>query len=254
MLMRMVCAVTMAAATGCAPAGVRWEESRSAPADTLGALHLGSDASIGFARPLSAPIPPADSAACDSSVVFARDGDRWYAAWLSRRRDSTVAVVAARSDGGRVWNAAAVVDSLDVGRVGCGRPGPSIAASDGYAHVAYSIEAPEGFGVFFAHTMDQGASFHAPSIVVYGDRLSATAVAADRMLVAVAYEDPSGSRKRIDVALSRTQGHTFEPRERGSPEELPASRPRIAIRDSLLALSFAAADGIGRAVRLGHIR
>jgi hypothetical protein len=91
-------------------------------------------------------------------------------------------------------------------------------------------------------------------IVVYGDRLSATAIAASGARVAIAYEDPSGSVRRIQLALSKTQGHTFEPREAASPDEMTAVKPRIAIRDTVIALSFAGADSTQRAVRLGYIR
>ena len=147
-----------------------------------------------------------------------------------------------------------MVDSVDVGKLGCARPGPSIAASGGYVHIAYSLAAPEGFGVFFAHSMDNTATFHSPIAVIYGDRLSATATAAGGMRVAVAYEDPSGNGHRIDVALSETQGHTFEPRERGSPDEMEAVAPEVALRDSVVALSFVQPSGGGRIIRLGHIR
>lgn len=233
---------------------VRWEAPQAALGDTLGQLVVSPDASVQFARALTA-IAPVDSLGCPASYAVVVDGTDAYAAWLRRRPDSSVAVMASRSlDGGRIWAAPATVDSVDVGRAGCRRPKPSIAAADGYVHVSYSLKAPEGYGVFFAHSMDRGATFHAPMIVVYGDRLSATATAANGLRVAIAYEDPSGSGKRIDVALSRTQGHTFEPRERASPDEMPATLPRIAIRDSIVALSFAGIDTTGRAVRIGRMK
>jgi hypothetical protein len=147
------------------------------------------------------------------------------------------------------------VDSLDVAKIGCRRPGPSIAVSDdGSVHVAYSIQAPEGYGVFFGHSMNRAINFHDPMIVVYGDRLSATSIASSGSRVAIAYEDPSGSVRRIDVALSNTQGHTFEPREHASPDEMAAMHPRIAIRDTVVALSFAGTDSTQRAARIGYLR
>jgi hypothetical protein len=246
-------AVVLVLVAGCGSTGVLWEEPRSAPGDTLGALILGGEGTVGFGR-LAASAMPADSLRCDGSFVIASEGPRTYAAWLRRRADSTVVVVAARRDGGNAWTTPATVDSVDVGKFGCSRPPPSIAVADGYVHVSYSLKAPEGFGVFFAHSMDQAATFHSPMTVIYGDRLSVTAIAAHGMRVAIAYEDPSGSRRRIGVAISKTQGHTFEPREVGSPDEMPATRPRIAIRDSMIALSFGGADGVGRAVRLGVLR
>ena len=69
--------------------------------------------------------------------------------------------------------------------------------------------APEGTGVFFAHFMGS----HAPLTgcrSIYGERLVATAIAAEGDRVAVAYEEPNGTRQQVDVALSQTQGHIFE--------------------------------------------
>lgn len=239
--------------TACTSDRVQWSAARGVPGDTLGQLIVKPDASVDFAPALTA-LSPTDGLACPASYAVAVDGTAAYAAWLRRRMDSSVVVVAARSgDGGHTWTEAATVDSVDVGRSGCARPSPSIATAEGYVHVAYSLHAPEGHGVFFAHSMDRGATFHSPMIVVYGDRLSVTATAAHGMRVAIAYEDPSGSGKRIDVALSRTQGHTFEPRERASPDEMPATRPRIALRDTVVALSFAGIDTTARAVRIGRI-
>lgn len=252
--MRSFLAAVLVLVAGCQSDRVRWEAPQATFGDTLGQLVVSPDASVQFARARTA-VAPIDSLACPRSYAVVVDGSEAYAAWMRRRMDSSVTIVSSRSlDGGKTWAAPGVVDSLDVGRVGCARPGPSIAAASGYVHVSYSLKAPEGFGVFFAHSMDRGATFHSPMIVVYGDRLSATATAAHGMRVAIAYEDPSGSGKRIDVALSRTQGHTFEPRERASPDGMPATLPRIAIRDSIVVLSFAGVDTTGRALRVGRMR
>ena len=251
---KLIVAAALIGATACRSDRVRWEAPQAISGDTLGLLVVTPAALVEFARPLTA-LHPTDSLACPASFAVVVDGAAAYAAWFRRRPDSSVAVIAARSaDGGKTWSTPGMVDSVDVGRAGCARPAPSIATAEGYVHVSYSMKAPEGYGVFFAHSMDQGATFHSPMIVVYGDRLAATATAAHGMRVAVAYEDPSGGRKRIDVALSRTQGHTFEPRERASPEEMTATRPRIAIRDTIVALSFAGADTTSRAIRIGFMR
>ncbi len=250
----IVCAA-LAATLGCGSPQVRWDEPVSALADTLGGLIVRPAEAIDFVRPEVPGALPVDSARCARSVAVAREGIQWYAAWFRLRGDSTVAVISSRSaDSGRTWSKPGMVDSVDVARLGCARPGPSIAASGGYVHVAYSLEAPEGFGVFFAHSMDNTASFHSPITVIYGDRLSATATAAAGMEVAVAYEDPSGNGHRIDVALSRTQGHTFEPRERGSPDEMSAVYPEVGVRDSTLAVSFAQPGNAARIIRIGHLR
>jgi hypothetical protein len=194
-------------AMACDSTRVKWDEPQGAPADTTGVIALSDDASPAFPS-LRRFHAPADPGMCPHSVVSTMVRDRQYSAWLRLRPDSTVNVVAAEWDG-RQWTAPAIVDSLDVGQLGCNRPSPSIAVSeaDGYVHVAYSLHAPEGYGVFFSHSMDRGRSFHTPMIVVYGDRLSATAIAAHGTRVGIAYEVPSGSAKRVDVALSSTQGH-----------------------------------------------
>lgn len=233
--------VALLVAVACDTSRVRWEEPQAEPADTTGIQR------IAFRI-------PDDTAGCLATVASALDHGIQFSAWLHRRPDSTVAVVAAKWDG-RTWSAPAIVDSLDTAKIGCNRPGPSIAVSDdGSVHVAYSIKAPEGYGVFFGHSMDRGAMFHYPMIIVYGDRLSATAIATSGPRVAIAYEDPSGSVKRINLALSSTQGHTFEPRESGSPDEMTATHPRVSIRDTVVTLSFAGADSTQRALRIGYLR
>jgi hypothetical protein len=237
----------------CDTSNIRWQEPQAAPGDTTGTLILGSDASPAFPA-ASTFESPSDEGMCSTSLVSAADRGEQFSAWLRLRPDSTVRVMASRRTGSD-WSEPGTVDSLDVGKFGCARPGPSIAVSeDGSVHVAYSIKAPEGYGVFFGHSMDRAATFHDPMIVVYGDRLSATAIASSGSRVAIAYEDPSGSARRIDLALSFTQGHTFEAREHASPESRDALHPRIALRDSVVALSFAGRDSTQRAIRIGRLR
>ena len=244
--------VLLLAAAACDTSHVRWEEPQAAPGDTVGAIAISAD-SLVFWRD-SASHAPDDPRMCPSSLRSATDKGVEFHAWLRLRPDSTVVVMASRWDGAS-GTTPAIVDSLDVGKFGCNRPAPSIAVSDdGSVHVAYSLKAPEGYGVFFGHSMNRAINFHDPMIVVYGDRLSATSVASSGARVAIAYEDPSGSVRRIDMALSNTQGHTFEPREHASPDEMPATRPRIAIRDTVVALSFAGLDSTQRAVRRGFLR
>jgi hypothetical protein len=241
------------ATAACDTARVRWEEPQAAPADTIGAIGLSSDGTLTFRRD-SASHRPNDPLMCPGSLAGVSDHGVEFHAWLRLRPDSTVAVMSSRWDGA-TGTVPAVVDSLDRDRIGCARPGPSIAVSDdGSVHVAYSIEAPEGYGVFFGHSMNRAVNFHDPMIVVYGDRLSATAIASSGPRVAIAYEDPSGEVRRIDVALSSTQGHTFDPREHASPDEMTATHPRIAIRDTVVALTFAGTDSTQRAVRIGYLR
>jgi hypothetical protein len=254
MRIELMIAAALATATACESPAVRWEEPVMAAGDTLGGIALDTTGGAVF-LPVTPGVRAAFDGACERSMVSAQDGGQVYATWLSRRTDSTVVVLAARSrDSGRSWSAAATVDSLDVSKVGCNRPGPSIAVGDGYVYIAYSLQAPEGFGVFFAHSMDSARTFHSPLSVIYGDRLSRAAIAADGPRLVVGYEDPSGTGHRIDIALSSTQGHTFQPRVRGSPDEMSALQPEVAIRGGTVALSFAQPAGGPRIIRVGHIR
>lgn len=241
------------AAAACDSPRVRWAAPQSVPGDTIGAIAISAGDTLVYRRD-STTHKPVDPRLCPGSLRSAVDGGIEFHAWLRLRPDSTVVVMASRWDGA-TGTTPAIVDSLDVGQFGCNRPAPSVAVSDdGSVHVAYSIKAPEGYGVFFGHSMNRAINFHDPMIVVYGDRLSATSVASSGPRVAIAYEDPSGSVRRIDVALSNTQGHTFEPREHASPDEMTATHPRIAIRDTVVALTFAGSDTTQRTVRIGYLR
>jgi hypothetical protein len=165
-----------------------------------------------------------------------------YAAWWSVRADSGADLRAARSaDGGRTWPRAYAVDTLDRGVRGCARPAPSIAADavNGFVHVAYSLDAPEGAGVFYSHLMAPAARFEPPVPVVYGERPAATAVASHGDTVAVAYEDPNSRPTGIALALSLTAGHRFEYRSVGaSGANVAAQRPGLALRGRTVAVSW----------------
>ena len=116
---------------------------------------------------------------------------------------------------------------------GCRRSAPSIAAdaASGYVHIAYGLVAPEGPGLFFAHSMDGGATFHSPVPIVYGERIGATSVAASGDHVLVAFEDPNSRTPRIGLALSRTMGHIFEDRLLPvSDDNGSATLPMVAVQ------------------------
>jgi hypothetical protein len=244
--------------SGCAPGSVQWGEVSGAAIDTLPGPGVRTVAT-GYPYRDNTP-GPVDANMCPGSLVYA--GDPWgdelvyplFAAWLRVRPDSTVAVMAARYGGSGAWSSPSVIDSLDTGAFGCDRPAPSIAATNLYVHIAYSLKAPEGFGVFYAHSMDNGVTFHPPLIIVYGDRLSRTAVAAQVDRVLVAYEDPSGRVRRIGLAPSRTSGHTFEARELASPDEMVALRPRLGLANSKVSLTFSGEDSTHRMLRLGTLK
>lgn len=181
-----------------------------------------------------------DPARCRSSVRVTRVGKSFFAAWWSVRPDSSSTLLASRSDDGGPWTKPAVVDSSDASTRGCGRPAPSIAGDvvSGYVHLAYFIEPPAGAGVFFAHTMDRGATFHAPVPLVFGARPAQTSVTAEGDRVAVAYEDPNSGRPQIIVALSKSMGHLFELKLPVSGESGSAVNPAVRLRGRALDVSW----------------
>ena len=178
---------------------------------------------------------PLDDARCARSLRVADvPGKGRVAVWWSKRDKGRVFLVAAwqlvgsaAPDTSRMWRGPVNVDTLDQGAgdanavergaVGCDRAAPGLAvdAKHGYVHVAYALNAPEGAGVFYAHQMDPRAPFESPVVMMYGDRRMGVArVATSGDFVAVVYEDPNAplGRGRIGMAISRTSGHSFEPR------------------------------------------
>lgn len=235
------------AATGCVPEPVHWDAATAARAE--GALadstRLAFDDHSDSVQFLTAWTPltwPAEPALCATSLraVSALNGEA-YASWFSVRPDSSVLLRVARSDdGGRTWNAAVTADTTDRGRTGCARPAPFISADslNGYVHLVYHLDAIEGAGLFFTHTMERGALFHSPVPIVYGDRRSAAAVASRGDTVVVVFEDPNSRLPRLGLALSLTQGHIFEHRVSASDENGEASTPRVALRGARIAIAW----------------
>ena len=194
------------------------------------------------ASPVLDPHPPVASApngACAGSLRTAQSGPDVYGAWWEIRDDSSSILMVGRStDSGKTWSIAQPADTLDRSRRGCTRPAPAIAAdsSTNYVDIAYFLEAQEGPGVFFTHSMDArhlgvgDGIFHAPVPVVYGDKAANVSVAAMGDQVAVAYEEPNGDQSMVGLALSRTMGHIFEQRLLVSQADLPARDPVVAMR------------------------
>ena len=220
---------------------VQWRDATSREGDALpGRLVLRGD-DVAFAD--DTLTPPAPAGACAASVrvaVMGASGGERYAAWWAPRADSSARLLVARSvDGGRSWGTPEPVDTLDRSSVGCDRPPPAIAAdsASGYVHVAYSMRAPEGSGVFFSHSMEHGHMFHSPVAVIYGDALTTVAVAVARDTVAVAYVQPAGTRPALGLALSRTAGHIFEQRL-AVPAGEDASDPAVALSPGHVAVAW----------------
>jgi hypothetical protein len=117
--------------------------------------------------------------------------------------------------------------------------------------------APEGKGVFFSHSM--GGMLHTPVPATYGERLVETGIAADEHRVAVAYEEPNGSRPQIDVAISVTQGHLFDWHTTASRGIDVGSAPAVAMAGPELAVSWLNTQPAGggppnRVVRVGRLQ
>lgn len=203
---------------------------------------------------------PSDSARCARSlrVADAPGGGR-VAVWWSRRSSGRVWLVAARQpansgagDGAAAWRGPLAVDTLDQGAgdanavergaVGCDRAAPGLAvdARNGYVHVAYALNAPEGPGVFYAHQMDPRAAFEIPVVMMYGDRrMGAARVATSGDVVAVVFEDPNAplARGRIGLALSYSSGHVFESRVSASRSGR-AVDPFVLVRGRAIAVGW----------------
>ncbi|MDB4884447.1 MAG: hypothetical protein JWL95_3213 [Gemmatimonadetes bacterium] len=240
----MLLLVTMLAlGAGCTESPVEWSAERTS--GVAGAMLAVSadgtflpDSMAQLAAHISAPPGPV----CPGSLALARAGRRLFAAWWAVRPDSGARLLAAHSDDdGASWSAAAAVDTTDQGVSGCRRSAPAIAADEasGYVHVAYALHAREGPGLFFAHSMDAGATFHEPVAIFYGERLGRASVAADGDVVAVAFEDPNSTSPRIGLALSRTMGHIFEQRILPvSNDNGIAVRPLTAVRGRRIAVAW----------------
>ena len=232
------------AAAACAPAPVEWAAERIIVPRGDSALALQPDGRLtpdpmaALRAGTSMPVGPV----CPGSLRLARVRGTQYAVWWAPRADSTARLMAARStDGGRMWSAPVPVDTTDVGMTGCRREAPAIAtdSTSGYVHVTYALQAREGPGIFFSHSMDGGASFHSPVPILYGERLGRTSVSADGDLVVVGFEDPNSSTPRIGIAISHTMGHIFEDRiVPVSDDHGTASAPLTAVRGRRVAVAW----------------
>ena len=245
--------------SGCARSPVEWSDPAPVPAELAAESLLTFDGeALSPAR--TAPVEPPEAAGqCRGSARVARDsstGD-WYAAWWGVRADSTADLVAAHSRDGVTWRAPVRVDTADVGRVGCNRPPPSVAADSGNFYIVYAMTAREGPGIFASHTMDRGSMFHSPVAVVYGTHIGRAAIAAQRNVVAVAYEDPNTQPRRIALALSSTMGHLFQSRMAVSPPTGHARAPAVALGGGRVAVTWLRGDSAGggqRMMRVGVVR
>lgn len=214
------------ALTGCTAEPVEWgdvsyRQSQPGDPDTRSSI-------------LSTDLPPIAGSvgACIQSIRTAGSGGDLFRVWWSARSDSDVVLAIQHSgDQGRSWLAPRVVETRDRGRRGCARPAPDVSfdPGSGYLYLVYFIEAGDGAGVFFAHSMDRGELFHAPVPVVYGNGASAASVVGKGDSVVVVFEDPNSTHPRIGFVLSHTAGHIFEERGEVTPDEAAATAPWVAL-------------------------
>jgi hypothetical protein len=194
------------------------------------------------------PAVAGTSGPCLRSIRPAGAGADLFRVWWSARSDSSVLLSMQHSrDRGATWGPAAEVESRDRGRRGCARPAPGIFydSAGGNLHLVYFIEASDGAGVFFAHSMDKGGMFHSPVPVVYGSTPSVASVASRGDNVVVVFEDPNATTPRIGIALSRATGHIFDQRGQVTPDEAPAVRPWVALDSDTVKVWWAIPDATG---------
>ncbi|MFL5632560.1 MAG: hypothetical protein ACJ78J_00480 [Gemmatimonadaceae bacterium] len=188
--------------------------------------------------------------ACIRSIRAVGSEHEIFRAWWSSRSDSSVILSLQRSERtGASWEPPVIVEARDRGRRGCDRPAPGIFYDpvSAYVHLVYFIEAADGAGVFFAHSMDTAAMFHSPVPVVYGNAPSAAAVAAHGDSVVVVYEDPNSTTPRIGIVLSHATGHIFDQRGQVTPDEVPALRPWVALHGDSITVWWRVPDLRGAA-------
>jgi len=183
---------------------------------------------------LSANLPAVSGgvAHCLRSIRTASSGSDLFRVWWTARSDSSVVLSMQHSpDRGASWELPVVVEARDRGRRACDRPAPGIFYDPalGYLHLVYFIEAKDGAGVFFAHSMDRGGMFHSPVPVVYGNAPVEANVAANGDSVVVVFEDPNAMTPRIGIVLSHSTGHIFEARSEATPDDVPAVGPWVTL-------------------------
>lgn len=242
-VVRVARCLTWLALVGCTPSPVQWDAQRtgSGAQDRVALSPQGALVPDSMAM-LAARITPPSGTVCPGSLVLARAGARLFAAWWSVRADSSARLLSATTaDEGGSWSANVPVDTTDQGVTGCRRTPPALAAdaASGYVHLSYAMDAKEGPGLFFAHSMDAGATFHEPVPIFYGEGLGRSSVAADGDVVVVAFEDPTSAIPRVGLALSQTMGHIFEQRLLPvSDDNGVASNPLAAVQGRRIAVAW----------------
>lgn len=205
--------------------------------------------------------PPALAKGCGASLRVATSAGSSFATWWQTRADSSAMLMVSRSMRGGPWEQPVIADSTDRGARGCGRPAPAIVADakSGYVHFAYFLEPSSGAGIFFAHSMDSVATFHATVPIVFGNNPSRVSIDAEGDRVVVAFEDPNSTQPMIGLSLSGTMGHIFEQRMRASGPNGRARQPVVRLAGDSIRLWWSeysanpAVSAARPAYRSGHI-
>ncbi len=213
-------------------------------------------------RELPGEIRPQVGTGCIASLRVSTSDGSSFATWWQVRPDSSGVLMVSRSMHGGPWEAPVVADSTDKSARGCSRPPPAIAADakSGYVHIVYFVEQSNGPGVFFAHSMDSAATFHAPVPIVFGNNPSRVSIDAEGDRVIVAFEDPNANQPMVGISLSRTMGHIFEYREQASSSNGRARQPVVRLDGDSIRLWWSeysanpAVSATRPAYRTGHIQ
>lgn len=210
---------------------------------------LGDPAAISAVRDANLPTIPGTVAVCRRSVTATGKGQELFRVWWATKSDSNAVLSMQRSpDGGQTWQSPVNVDDRDAGKRGCARPSPAISydSASRYVYLAYFLDASDGSGVFFAHSMDEGRMFHSPVPVVYGDNPAHAGVAGHGDSVVVVFEDPNATTPTLGIVLSHTTGHMFDQRGLITPEEVRANAPWVSLDHNRIKVWWMTPDVLDR--------
>src|SRR5438105_12439218 len=155
---------------------------------------------------MSAGLPqiPGTVASCVRTVVPANSHAEIFRAWWAVRSDSNGVLFLQRSpDDGKSWQTPVEVDARDEGHRGCSRlpPGISYDSASRYVYLVYFLDATDGAGVLFDHSIDEGKMFHSPVQCDYASSPSQPNVAGHGDCVIVVFEDAHSHHPTLSLVL-----------------------------------------------------
>jgi len=244
--MKRVVVIVLLATSACVSKPVDWGDV------SYRHTQLGDPPAISATMDAALPTVAGTVAACRRSVTTAASRADIFRAWWAVRADSNAVLSLQRSsDAGRTWQPPVQVDARDHGARGCSRPSPGISqdSASGYVYLVYFLEAEDGPGVFFAHSMNDGQMFHSPVPVVYGKTPSHASVSGHGDSVVVVFEDPNATTPTLGLVLSHTTGHIFDQRGEVTPEEVRAVEPWVTLSGKRIGVWWMTPDALDR---VGH--